>query len=106
MMERKLTTKSRMVQRINVIICALLGAILFLYFIGPILGFEGSLTKYFSWVYDCKFFALSIGVFGGASMYLTGTMWPYVIQIFLYLLVWLLLYKLLKLLSLMVIKRS
>lgn len=67
-----------------------------IYFFGPVFADTKLLGKYFSWVFDTDIFLLSGGVYGGTSLYLTGTVWPYVIQSLLFLIGWLVLYKLLK----------
>lgn len=71
------------------------GILNFIYFIGPALGFIRPIQKYIIWIYDYDIFILSRGIYGGTDWFLPG-IWPYIIQILIFLLFWYLTFKLIR----------
>jgi len=72
------------------------GLFAFIYFIAPILTLDNPFFNYLSRIFDSDLFIFSIGIYGGTSMYMTGTIFPYIIQILLFFIGWFILYKIIK----------
>ncbi len=73
------------------------GSLSLIYFLGPVFSSIDILSNYFAWTVDSDLFILSGGIYGGTLLYLTGTIWPYVIQGALFIIGWYILYKLITL---------
>ncbi|MEW6774650.1 MAG: hypothetical protein AB1304_11740 [Bacteroidota bacterium] len=70
------------------------GILSLIYFLGPVFASIDILSNYFAWTLDYDLFIISGGIYGGTLLYLTGTIWPYMIQGVLFLIGWFVLYKL------------
>jgi hypothetical protein len=60
----------------------------------PAISIHSSLEKDFAWFNEMKFFNISVGLFYGLQLMMPNTIWPYLIQTFIFLSAWLILYLL------------
>ena len=85
-----------MKRKIKSILLFLSGIFSFVYFWGVVFLDSGLLSDRFVALFVSDLFIFSGGIFGGTSLYLTGTHWPYTIQGMLFIFGWFIIYKVFK----------